>query len=259
MAQTRSTDGIAIDWEVVGDGPTVVLVHGITERRETWAPIVARLADDHRVVTLDLRGHGASQSGGSYDLGTLAADVGAVIDECAPAGAHLVGHSLGGAVVSAVAGAREVRSVVNVDQSLALAEFKDALVAAEGALRDPASFPFVIAALFDSMRGPLSDAESARVAALRRPDQAVVLGIWAAVLELPAAELERNVDATVSGCRAPYLSLFGIDPGPGYDSWLQARIPTATVERWADHGHYPHLVDPDRFVDRLRSFWATID
>jgi pimeloyl-ACP methyl ester carboxylesterase len=86
-----------------------------------------------------------------------------------------------------------------------------------------------------------------------------VLGIWAAVLELPAAELERNVDATVSGCRAPYLSLFGIDPGPGYDSWLQARIPTATVERWADHGHYPHLVDPDRFVDRLRSFWATID
>ncbi|HHO58195.1 MAG TPA: alpha/beta hydrolase, partial [Oceanithermus profundus] len=38
--------------------------------------------------------------------------------------------------------------------------------------------------------------------------------------------------------------------------WLAARIPGAAVEVWPDYGHYPHLVDPDRFVERLRTFWA---
>ncbi|MET0663145.1 MAG: hypothetical protein ABWZ42_08435 [Ilumatobacteraceae bacterium] len=34
------------------------------------------------------------------------------------------------------------------------------------------------------------------------------------------------------------------------------RVPGASVETWHDHGHGPHLVDPDRFVDRLLAFWA---
>jgi len=33
-------------------------------------------------------------------------------------------------------------------------------------------------------------------------------------------------------------------------------LPTATVERWADHGHYPHLIDPDRFAARLLDLLA---
>ena len=257
MARTETT-GTQIDWEETGTGPAVLLVHGITESRGTWSPIVDRLRSDHRVITLDLRGHGASGRAEPYDLGTLASDVGAVLTDAGAADAHVVGHSLGGAVVSALAGSRALRSVVNVDQSLALADFKDALIAAEPALRDPASFPFVITALFDSMRGSLSDAESARVAALRRPEQDVVLGIWAAVLELPADELARTVDAAIVGCTSPYVSLFGIDPGEAYEAWLQARIPSASVEVWAGHGHYPHLVDPDRFVGRLHEFWATV-
>jgi pimeloyl-ACP methyl ester carboxylesterase len=45
--------------------------------------------------------------------------------------------------------------------------------------------------------------------------------------------------------------LHGIDPGPDYAGWLRARVPDAMVEVWPDHGHYPHLVDPERFVARL--------
>jgi len=52
-----------------------------------------------------------------------------------------------------------------------------------------------------------------------------------------------------------YLSLFGIDPGPDYADWLMSPIAGAVVEVWAEHGHYPHLVDPDRFVARLTDFW----
>ena len=68
-----------------------------------------------------------------------------------------------------------------------------------------------------------------------------------------------TVDAMLAGYAdhpTPYLGLFGIDPGPGYAEWLARRVPGAVVETWEDHGHYPHLVDPDRFVDRIVAFWA---
>jgi pimeloyl-ACP methyl ester carboxylesterase len=54
----------------------------------------------------------------------------------------------------------------------------------------------------------------------------------------------------------PYLALFGLDPSAGYGDWLRERIADSTVEYWIDHGHYPQLVDPDRFVARLHTFWS---
>jgi pimeloyl-ACP methyl ester carboxylesterase len=48
--------------------------------------------------------------------------------------------------------------------------------------------------------------------------------------------------------------LHGNDPGVEYPDWLEAIIPTATVDVWAERGHYPHLVEPGRFVDRLVAF-----
>jgi len=55
----------------------------------------------------------------------------------------------------------------------------------------------------------------------------------------------------------PYLSLFGVDPGPDYQQWLSGFIANSSIELWPEHGHYPHLVDPDRFVTRLREFWKS--
>ena len=55
----------------------------------------------------------------------------------------------------------------------------------------------------------------------------------------------------------PYLSLHGTDPGDDYPDWLRAIVPTATVDVWAERGHYPHLVEPDSFVRRLAEFDAT--
>ena len=156
---------------------------------------------------------------------------------------HLVGHSLGGAVVSAAGAAIPVASVVDIDQSLQLAAFKEQLVAAEAALRDPDEFGFVIEAMFQAMSGPLlSDAEGVRVRANRRPDHAVVLGVWELLLTSPESDIAAAVDAALAGYIAhptPYLALFGIDPGAGYAEWLAERVPGASVETWADHGHYP--------------------
>ncbi len=261
MAQTHAVDGTPIEYtDSGGSGSAVVLVHGITERAESWRPVADRLARDHRVIALDLRGHGASGAAERYDLEAMAHDVVAVIAACGVEQPHLVGHSLGGAVVSAVGAVYPVASVVNVDQSLQLGSFKAGLVPVEAMLRDPEAFQTVIDSLFDQMSGPLlSDAERARVGALRRADQSVVLGVWEMMFTMTDTEIAAVVDAALAayaGRTVPYLSLFGIDPGADYAEWLGAKIPGAEVEVWTDHGHYPHLVDPDRFVDRLEAFWG---
>jgi len=245
--------------DLQGDGPLLVLVHGITENRHSWDPLTADLARDHRVLRVDLRGHGESPAGDDYGVATLADDVAAVVAEVDPDGPPplLVGHSLGGMVVTAYAAAHDVRGAVNVDQSLDLAPLQAGVQAQAENLRGPA-FPAVIAALFDSMRGTVPDAEWARLDALRRPDQAVVLAIWGLLLDTTPEELEKAVEAMVSGLTAPYLALDGIDPGPGHGEWLARRIPQAQLEVWAGLGHYPHLVEPERFLARVRRFEAEL-
>lgn len=54
----------------------------------------------------------------------------------------------------------------------------------------------------------------------------------------------------------PELGLFGQDLGDKYEEWLRARNPNATVELWANLGHYPHLVSPHNFVQRVLDFDA---
>jgi pimeloyl-ACP methyl ester carboxylesterase len=213
------------------------------------------------VITLDLRGHGESGHAATYDLGAMAGDVAAVIAAAGAGRPHLVGHSLGGAVVSAAGSMLDVASVVDIDQSLQLDTFTAQLLPAEPMLRDPEQFQLVVDAMFEMMMGDLLPVdEQVRIAALRHADHEVVLGVWELLLTRPVEEIAATVDSALSGYAGrdvAYLALFGLDPGDGYADWLAARIPGSTVELWAGHGHYPHLVDPDRFVGRLRTFWDT--
>ncbi len=260
--RTTAADGTEIAWSLTGADAIdasrdVILVHGITEAAATWDPITERLAAGRRVITMDLRGHGESGEADRYDLEAMAGDVAAVMVASGSVSPHLVGHSLGGAVVSAAGAALPVTSVVNVDQSLQLAGFKAALMPAEPMLRDPEAFPAVITQLFIDMRGSLDDSEFDRVSSLRRGQQDVVLGVWELILTASEDEIANVVDqALASYGDVRYLSLFGIDPGPDYADWLSGHIVNSEVEVWDGAGHYPHLVAPDRFVARLESFWA---
>ncbi len=258
MPTATSPDGTPIHYEVGGAGDPVILVHGITESGRSWEPVAGRLVDRYRVVVPDLRGHGSSEKGPSYDLGALAGDVASVAMAEGLVNPRLVGHSLGGAVVSALAGGFPARSVVNVDQPLKLDEFQAQLTEMAPALANSESFPLVIGELFSQLYGDaLSDEEKARLDSNRSPDQEVVLGIWTPVLEAPAEEVAAMVEEALAPIACPYLAIHGIDPGPGYTEWLTGLVPTATVEVWDGLGHYPHLVDLDRFVARLEEFWST--
>ena len=97
----RSADGVLISFQTAGEGPvSLVFVHGWTCDRSYWRGQLEYFAQNHRVVALDLAGHG--ESGLNRDDWTLSAfghDVVAVMDSLQLKGVVLVGHSMGGPVI----------------------------------------------------------------------------------------------------------------------------------------------------------------
>jgi pimeloyl-ACP methyl ester carboxylesterase len=94
-------DGVrlAIQTRGVAGGPTVVAVHGYPDDHSVWDGVAADLAADHRVVTYDVRGAGASgepSTRAGYRLDQLADDLAVVLDEVSPGQAvHLLAHDWG--------------------------------------------------------------------------------------------------------------------------------------------------------------------
>jgi len=85
-------------------GDPVVLVHGFGGDKNSWLFVQQPLAEEHAVHALDLPGHGASDKEvGDGSLADLAGIVVGFLDALGIERAHLVGHSLGGAVVAAAA------------------------------------------------------------------------------------------------------------------------------------------------------------
>jgi pimeloyl-ACP methyl ester carboxylesterase len=85
-------------------GPAVVLLHGLSDSRESYEPVVAHLRDrGTRVLNVDLRGHGWSPHADRYRAVDYAADVAELIAAEQAGPAIVVGHSLGGLTGSALA------------------------------------------------------------------------------------------------------------------------------------------------------------
>jgi pyruvate dehydrogenase E2 component (dihydrolipoamide acetyltransferase) len=110
--ETADVGGRKIRYAGVGeDGEVVLLVHGYGGDRNSWLFLQEPLAARHRVYALDLPGHGTSSKDvGDGSAGVLADAVVGVLDAIGAERAHLVGHSLGGAVAVAAA-ARDPRRI----------------------------------------------------------------------------------------------------------------------------------------------------
>lgn len=90
--------------ERAGEGRPVVLLHGITEDAQTYAPLFEKIDPDCHVFALDFRGHGDSDRPDStYSTAAYAEDVIGFIDEKIGKPVILGGHSLGGLVSIQVA------------------------------------------------------------------------------------------------------------------------------------------------------------
>src|SRR3954467_5090957 len=91
--------GHRVDYRVAGDGPPVVLIHGMVNSSRHWEQVALRLADRYTVIAPDLIGHGDSATPrGDYSLGAHAAVIRDVLSAIGIQKATIVGHSLGGGV-----------------------------------------------------------------------------------------------------------------------------------------------------------------
>ena len=97
----QSPDGTQIAFDVTGQGPTVILLHGGGESRQVWhdAGYVDRTKEFFRVISMDIRGHGESDKPvdqASYITDKLVQDILAVADYCGAETFVLWGYSYGG-------------------------------------------------------------------------------------------------------------------------------------------------------------------
>ncbi|MPZ87754.1 MAG: alpha/beta fold hydrolase [Nitriliruptorales bacterium] len=109
-----------------GDGPPMVLLHGQGEFWGVWMQVIDDLASSHRVIVVDLPGHGTSTVvDGRLDADTLLRWVAELIDATCAAQPVLVGHLLGGAIAAryAVRHANRLSHLVLVD-TMGLAWFR---------------------------------------------------------------------------------------------------------------------------------------
>jgi pimeloyl-ACP methyl ester carboxylesterase len=102
----------------IGDGPPLVLVHGVTRAWQDFSTVIPALAARWRLVAPDLRGHGRSErKPGGYQVVDYVRDIVQLVDRFLDEPAILFGHSLGAMVALAVAAERpgRVRGVILED------------------------------------------------------------------------------------------------------------------------------------------------
>jgi pimeloyl-ACP methyl ester carboxylesterase len=254
--------GAGLAYEVTGDGPAVVLVHGFGLDMRMWEPQVEHLGARYRVVRYDCRGFGAS---GPFDPAvpyTHAADLVALLDHLAIGQAVLAGLSFGGRVVlqTALAAPARVRGLVLLDAVL------------DGVPWDPGS-----AAALDELarRVQAGGAPAGReawlahplfAAARQRPELAAQLAAMVAgypgqhwLGRDPHRPVQRPAIEALEDVAAPALVAVGDRDVPGFrdmSAVLARRIPGAEYRVVAGAGHMVNMEQPAAVNELLTSFLA---
>jgi pimeloyl-ACP methyl ester carboxylesterase len=126
---TVETNGVRLHYtRTGGDGPVLVVAHGVFDDGPCRTPLVRELADEYDVIAYDARGHGLSDAPESgYGPDDRAADLVGLLDALEVENPVLFGHSMGGDTVLATAAAHPdlPRAVVAVDPACMLDHDRD--------------------------------------------------------------------------------------------------------------------------------------
>jgi pimeloyl-ACP methyl ester carboxylesterase len=259
--------GMAADLRGYPDGrPPLVLLPGLTFDRGIWPPVLeylARIDPGRQVLALDLPGHGGSPDQLPHSMSHVVSLIRDAVAEAALDPPVLVGHSISGGLASLYAAHYPARGVVNVDALPDLAPFVRLVQSVAEQIRGD-GFPAVWAMMEQSFRTDLLPAEARELVARNScPGQALVASYWQELLEQTPDQVNTwlaGVMAAIGAAGVPYLLIAGAALPPGLAERIASTIPQATVEVWADTGHFPHLAHPRRFADRLAATarWTAI-
>jgi pimeloyl-ACP methyl ester carboxylesterase len=122
MPKATLRSGVRIHYQQVGEGPDLVMVHGITGNLAVWhLRIVPELSERFRVLTYDLRGHGLSDTPPSgYSPDAMAEDLLGLLDALEIERPLIAGHSYGAdvALYHALRSPQRVREVIAIEAAL---------------------------------------------------------------------------------------------------------------------------------------------
>jgi len=242
-------DGVAIAYESGGAGsPALVFVHGWSCDRSYWREQMEHFAAEHRVVALDLAGHGDSGTGREvHSMAAFGGDVAAVLAALDIEQAVIVGHSMGGAVMveAALAAPERVVGLVGVDNFQDL-EMEIAPEAIDGFLGAIASdFPARVDAWVRTMfpagaDTALVDAVAGDMAAA---PPAVALDAMRELLNWYGGGEAR---ARLALLRAPLVCI-NADAQPTDADAMRAVVPGYGLHVMPGHGHFLMREDPAGF------------
>jgi len=256
---------VDLAYEETGNGPPLVIVHGLFGSSGNWRRIARALSADHRVLSVDLRNHGASPWTATMRYSEMADDLAALLDRLALDRAAVLGHSMGGKAAMTLALTRPscvasliVADVAPVAYGDHFSDYARAMrsVSALGAtgrdairqsLLETIPQPRVVDFLMTNLarRGERYDwrINLAAIAA-GLPD----ISGWPAALD----DLRYDGPVTViDGDRSDYISA---DDRPRFEK-LFPRVRFVTI---ADAGHWLHADRADAFVAATRDALAAV-
>lgn len=235
-----------------GGGAAAVLIHGLGGDRTFLAPQAEHLRGRFRVVSVDLRGHGASDAPpGDYSVATLAEDVAHVCRALGLARPLLVGHSLGGVLAVEIAARRlhPVAGVIVLDAPLLPPDgFFEAQRPFLDGLRAP-GYAELVRAFFAGTFAPADDpARKARVLdTMARTPQHVLAAAASALTPWDGAAALARLDV-------PLLLVGSFAPNDL--TRLRAIRPDAFVGQTVGTGHFHQLEVPEQIHPMIDRFLA---
>jgi pimeloyl-ACP methyl ester carboxylesterase len=248
-------DGTVLAYDDADNGkPPLVLVHGIACNRAFMAPQARFLQASHRVIAVDLRGHGESDAPRQrYTIGALADDVGWICERLDVARAVVVGHSLGGLVALQLAAVRPdiARAAVLVDSVLLAGAGRERAIADLVAGVRGSDADRILRGYFRAFFGPHDDPALCGWIldqAVRTPTH-VTSSIWE-----ESSESWDDADA-LARCRVPLLYLDAGTPNADLARAVQLN-PAMVLGRTVGTGHFSQLVSPQQVNAMLERFLA---
>jgi pimeloyl-ACP methyl ester carboxylesterase len=270
--------GHRVAYRSAGSGPVIVLVHGITSTSATWERVMPALAKRYTVIAPDLLGHGGSaKPRGDYSLGAYASGIRDLVIALGHEHATFVGHSLGGGVAMQLAYQFPERCerLVLIDSGGLGSDVNLLLRAAtlpgsELVLPLLASQPLLnagrgVGRFFGrlGLRVHTDIAEMARGhASLAEPDARAAFVHTLRTIVDPTGQRVNANDRLYLAEEVPFLIIWGqrdrIIP-VAHAHTAHARVPSSRLEIFEEAGHFPHVDEPQRFIEVLTDFIDTTE
>ena len=276
--ETIEIHGQPVTYHRMGEGPPVLLIHGITSSSRTWKSIMPRLAEKHTVIAPDLLGHGRSaKPQGDYSLGAYASGARDLLVALDSPKVTVVGHSLGGGIAM-----QFCYQFPEHTARLALVDTGGIGPEVNPALR-AASLPgaeLVLPLLFSPTLHDAALKARNFLSGFGLRGSADIEGVAEGFASLTEADARRAFLHTVrsvidpSGQRVsaadrlyltreiPSLIVWGdrdrVIP-VSHAELAHELMPGSRLEIFPGAGHFPFNDDPDRFIEVLEDFIATTD